>query len=99
MRTQYERRRDILVNGLNGIPGVHCHLPEGAFYAWTEFDIPGMDSNQVCEFILENAKVVGIPGLAYGNEDSCHLRFCFAASEDKLEKAVKNIAEAMKKVK
>ena len=99
MRKQYERRRDILVNGLNGIPGVHCHLPEGAFYAWTEFDIPGMDSNQVCEFILENAKVVGIPGLAYGNEDSCHLRFCFAASEDKLEKAVKNIAEAMKKEK
>lgn len=63
MRRRYQQRRDLFVNGLNQIPGVHCEMPEGAFYAWTNFEIPGMDSNQVCEFIMEKAKVVGVPGL------------------------------------
>lgn len=98
MRKQYEKRRDLFVGGLNKIPGVHCEVPEGAFYAWTRFNIPGMNSTQVCEYILENAKVVGIPGIAYGKEDSCHMRFCFATSDDQLALAVTRIADAMKKL-
>ena len=95
MRQQYEKRRDLFVNGLNEIPGVHCKAPEGAFYAWTDFDMPGMDSKEVCNFILEKAKVVGVPGIAYGEEKGSRMRFSFAASEDQLVQAVKNIKEAM----
>lgn len=97
MRQQYEKRRDLFVNGLNAIPGVSCKAPEGAFYAWTNFDIPGMDSTQVCNFILEKAKVVGVPAISYGEEKGSRMRFSFAAAEDQLEQAVINIRKAMTK--
>ena len=95
MRKQYERRRNLFISGLNEIPGVSCRVPEGAFYAWVKFDIPGKDSNGVCEYILEKAKVVGVPGISYGEEKPAMMRFSFAASEEQLEKAVKQIRNAM----
>lgn len=95
MRVQYQARRDVFIGGLNQIPGVHCQVPEGAFYAWVNFTIPGMDDTQACEYILETAKVVGIPGIAYGDTKGCHVRFSFATSEAQLTQAVKNIAKAM----
>ena len=98
MRRRYEARRNMFVGGLNQIPGVRCEMPDGAFYAWTNFDIPGMDSNQVCEFIMEKAKVVGVPGVSYGDTKGCRIRFSFATADDQLEQAVKNIAAAMKEV-
>jgi len=94
MRQRYEVRRDLFVGGLNQIPGITCKVPEGAFYAWVKFDIPGMDDEAVCEYILEKAKVVGVPGSAYGT-DGCYMRFSFAAADSDLEQAVARIAEAM----
>lgn len=98
MRQSYEHRRDLFVEGLNEIDGVSCALPEGAFYAWVKFDIPGLDSEGVCNFILNQAKVVGVPGVAYGTDDSC-VRFSFASSEDELKRAVEQIRAAMAQVK
>ena len=98
MRRRYQQRRDLFVNGLNQIPGVHCEMPEGAFYAWTNFEIPGMDSNQVCEFIMEKAKVVGVPGVSCGDKTGSRIRFSFAAADDQLAQAVKNIAAAMAQI-
>lgn len=98
MRRSYEHRRDMFVNGLNAIEGVQCALPEGAFYAWVKFDIPGMDSEAVCDYILKNAKVVGVPGVAYGTDDSC-VRFSFATAEEDLKRALVQIKAAMSQVK
>ena len=58
--------------------------PEGAFYAWVYFDIPGMDSMQICEYLMEHAGVVGMPGSAYGEEAACCMRFSntFSATTD-----------------
>ena len=95
MRQKFELRRNLFVDGLNAIPGVECVKPEGAFYAWVHFDLPGMDSSAVAEFILSKAKVVGVPGVAYGETGKTCMRFSFAASDDALEQAVKNIAKAM----
>lgn len=98
MRQQYERRRDLFVNGLNRIEGVSCSCPEGAFYAWVTFDIPGLDSEAVCDLILNQAKVVGVPGVAYGTDDCC-VRFSFAASDDDLTRAVSQIARTMEQIR
>ncbi len=95
MRQQFEARRDLFADGLNAIEGVECRKPEGAFYAWVQFDLPGMDSSAVTEFILHKAKVVGVPGIAYGESGKSCMRFSFAASDDALRQAVKNIANAM----
>ena len=97
MRRQYERRRDLFVGGLNAIDGVTCSYPEGAFYAWVKFDIPGLDSEGVCDRILNQAKVVGVPGIAYGTDDSC-VRFSFAASDEELKKAVEQIRRMMEQI-
>lgn len=98
MRVEYEHRRDLFIGGLNAIDGVTCMLPEGAFYAWVKFDIPGYHSEQICDYILNHAKVVGVPGVAYGTEEPC-VRFSFAASREELETAVDRIAAAMQTLK
>ena len=94
MREEYEARRDMFIGGLNAIPGVECMIPEGAFYAWVKFHIPGYDSEGICDYILKTARVVGVPGIAYGTDEPC-VRFSFAASREELETAVKRIAAAM----
>lgn len=94
MRVEYEYRRDMFISGLNAIDGVQCMMPEGAFYAWVRFDIAGFDSEQICDYILKHARVVGVPGIAYGTDEPC-VRFSFAASREELETAVKRIATAM----
>jgi aspartate aminotransferase len=94
MRLEYESRRDMFIGGLNAIEGVDCMVPEGAFYAWVKFDIPGFDSERICDYILKNARVVGVPGIAYGTDEPC-VRFSFAASREELETAVRRIAAAM----
>lgn len=99
MRRIYQDRRDMFVGALNQIEGVHCVLPEGAFYAWVFFDIKGMDSAQVSEYLLENAKVVGMPGSAYGENRTCCLRFSFATATEDLRTAAKRIKEAIEKLR
>ena len=94
MREEYEARRDMFIGGLNAIPGVECMIPEGAFYAWVKFHIPGYDSEGICDYILKTARVVGVPGIAYGTDEPC-VRFSFAASREELETAVKRISAAM----
>ena len=97
MRKSYERRRDRFIGDLNAIEGVTCAYPEGAFYAWVKFDLPGMDAAQACEFILNEAKVVGVPGDAYGTDDCC-VRFSFATEESELIKAAERIRTVMERV-
>lgn len=97
MRLRYEQRRDVFITALNAIPGVSCRMPQGAFYAWVRFDVPGMDSEAVCAYILDKAKVVGVPGVAYGTDECC-VRFSFAASDEDLAEAARRIRIAMEEL-
>lgn len=99
MRKVYEERRNKLMARLKQIPNVYCMVPEGAFYAWVKFDIDGMDSNEVCEFILEKAKVAGVPGISYGEKNGNWMRFSFATSTDQILKAADNIERVMRELK
>ncbi len=87
MRKAYERRRDILVDGIRDIPKIELTSPSGAFYAWTRFDTD-MGSDELCEKLLLTEKIAGIPGGAYGEEDAVCVRFSFAASDDELRAAL-----------
>lgn len=98
MRVEYESRRDMFIKALNDIDGISCRVPEGAFYAWAKFDIPGYDSEMICDYILKNARVVGVPGVAYGTDEPC-VRFSFATSREELEIAAERIKEAMNSLK
>ena len=83
MRQAYEKRKNLLVKGIHEIPGVELLTPAGAFYAWVKFDTD-MDSETLCNDLLDKAKIAGVPGIAYGEEDCVCIRFSFAASEDVL---------------
>ncbi len=95
MRAAYERRRDLFCGILDSIPGVRCPRPEGAFYAWAFFDVGGMTSDEMCAYLMERARVVGMPGTAYGEENTACMRFSFANAADELETAANRIRDAI----
>lgn len=97
MRSIYEKRRNNFIKGLNLITDVQCEYPEGTFYAWVRFRDIRMDSSELGEYLLNEAKVVGVPGNAYGEENGTYMRFSFANSEKNLERAVENIRKLMER--
>ena len=99
MNGRYQARRDMFIQGLNQIPGVTVVEPDGAFYAWVKFDIDGLNSEAVAMFLLERAKVVGVPGNAYGKGGEGYIRFSFANSEEDLMDAVHRIKNAIQERK
>jgi aspartate aminotransferase len=92
---EYQRRRDVLVEGLNGIPGLSCRRPEGAFYAFPNITAFGLSSQWVAEYLLEEAGVAVLPGDAFGPGGEGYLRLCFANSMENIEVALERIAEAL----
>lgn len=98
MRKVYEERRDMLVSALNAVPGVTFDAPEGAFYAWVRFDVKGMTAAQMCEYLLKEARIVGVPGDAYGEKGAAYLRFSFATATEDLRQAAVRIKEAIEKL-
>jgi len=100
MRKSYEHRRGFFIPGLNELPGVSALEPEGAFYAWVKFNVPGIHTcEEMCDFLLTKARVATVPGNAYGcGEDVC-LRFSFATAEDDLREALVRMRTALESVR
>jgi aspartate/methionine/tyrosine aminotransferase len=102
MRAAFDRRRRRMVELLNGIPGVHCPEPEGAFYAYPSVkevlgrDIRGRtaaDTAELAEIILEEAQVAVVPGEAFGTPG--YLRLSYALGDDDLVTGVTRIADLL----
>lgn len=91
MHMHYTRRRNLLVAGLNSLPGVQCSAPAGAFYVFPNIAQLG-DSRSVALKWLDQAQVVGIPGVDFGEYGEGHIRLCFAASEALLQEALTRLA-------
>lgn len=66
MVEEFRRRRDLVVNGLNDMPGVRCQRPEGAFYAFPNIEGTGLDERKLATALLEEAGVAVLPGTAFG---------------------------------
>jgi aspartate/methionine/tyrosine aminotransferase len=85
---EYKRRRDIMVEGLNNIPGIHCQLPKGAFYAFPNITAFGRSSDWMAEYLLEEAEVALLPGTSFGKQGEGYLRLCFANSKENIKTAI-----------
>ncbi len=96
---EYQRRRDVLVAGLNAIPGVTCRTPQGAFYAFPNFSSFGRSSKWWADYLLEEAGVAVLPGTDFGVYGEGHLRLCFANSMENIHIALDCIANAVRRVK
>ncbi len=92
---EYERRRDLLVAGLNAIPGVRCQVPQGAFYTFPNVTAFGRTSDWLAEYLLNEAGVATLPGTAFGAHGEGYLRFCFANSMDNIRRGIDRVAEAL----
>ena len=89
---EYQRRRDVIVSGLNALPGVTCQQPQGAFYVFPNVKALGKSSNEVADWILEEAGVALLPGSAFGEYGEGYLRLAYANSVENIERALERIA-------
>lgn len=87
MVAEFKVRRDLVVKGLNEIPGVRCSTVEGAFYALPDVSVFG-GSTEVAKTLLQKGGVATVPGVSFGACCDGHLRLSFAASREKLELAL-----------
>ncbi|MFC3420024.1 pyridoxal phosphate-dependent aminotransferase [Salinicoccus hispanicus] len=93
MISAYNKRRDLVYKGLNGIEGITCSLPEGAFYAFLNIKQSGLNSVEFAERLLSEKGVALIPGSIFSSAGEGFLRLSFAASEEQLLSAMKRIEE------
>lgn len=91
MVTEYQRRRDAIVEGLNAIPGFTCQKPQGAFYVFPNITGTGMSSTELANLILEKAGVALLPGNSFGEYGEGYLRLSYANSIENIQKGLERI--------
>lgn len=106
-KASFQRRRDLVVAGLNAIEGLDCRVPEGAFYTFSGCagvlgkTTPGgkliATDADFCAYLLEDANVAVVPGSAFGL--SPFFRISYASAESELIEALKRIAEACSRLR
>ena len=87
MRDAFRQRRDLICARLNTIPGVTCHVPEGAFYVFPKVNVPGWSSVDIALEILKEG-VVCSPGSAFGTDGEGHLRFAYTIDVKLIDQAM-----------
>jgi aspartate aminotransferase len=97
MRSEYQHRRDVIVAGLNAIPGFRCQKPQGAFYAFPNITGTENSSTDLANFILEKAGVALLPGNAFGKYGEGYLRLSYANSIENIERGLERIGHALSK--
>ncbi|MGH9771653.1 MAG: pyridoxal phosphate-dependent aminotransferase [Candidatus Acidiferrales bacterium] len=88
MLAEFRRRRAVIVEGLNRIPGIRCRQPRGAFYAFPNIKGTGMRSRELADALLNEAGVACLPGTAFGEGGEGYLRFSFANSVENIRRAL-----------
>jgi aspartate/methionine/tyrosine aminotransferase len=92
MVAEFKVRRDLIVDGLNAIPGVTCLRPAGAFYVFPDITATGLTGAELADRLLNEGGVSALAGTAFGRVGLHHLRFSYATSRE-------NIAEAMRRMR
>ncbi len=92
-RKTFKKRRDLITRRINEIPGMSLEAPRGAFYAFPSFDLPV--SSQELANECARCGLICTPGSAFGSFGENHLRFSYAASEEKIEKGMDILADVV----
>jgi len=91
MVTEFRKRRDVIVKGLNEIPGFQCSVPPGAFYAFPNVSGTGISSKELADYLLNEAGVACLNGAAFGEHGNGYLRFSYANSLANITEAIERI--------
>jgi len=91
MVVEFRARRDLVVDGLNEIPGIRCLRPTGAFYAFPDVAGTGLSGAELAERLLREAGVCVLAGTAFGDVGTDHIRISYANSRENLSLALDRI--------
>ena len=97
MRLEFQKRRDVMVTGLNKIKGFLCRLPKGAFYVFPNITETGLPSKKLADALLDEAGVAALSGTAFGAFGEGYLRFSVANSIENIETALERVDAWVKK--
>jgi len=98
MYSEYEERMNMVVDGINSIPGLNCITPGGAFYVFVNIKKTGMTSESFCEYILEDSGVAILPGTSFGEFGEGFIRICYAISQNEIKNALERIKKSISKL-
>jgi aspartate/methionine/tyrosine aminotransferase len=93
MVEEFRARRQLIVDELNGIEGVTCRMPKGAFYAFPNVTAIDPDAKRLARVLLEEAGVACLPGTAFGEGGHGYLRFSYANSQENIREAMRRVRE------
>ena len=96
MVAEFKRRRDLIVDGLNSIPGSSCNKPAGAFYAFPNIKETGIPCKPLADRVLDEAGVACLEGTSFGEFGEGYLRFSYATAYDQIELALERIDKLMR---
>jgi len=99
MREVYDERRKLVLKYLNQMPHIQPFKPKGAFYVWVKID-PELDmtSEDFADWLLDNARVVVIPGTAFGKQGEGWVRISYATEKERLIEAMERMKEALSRL-
>ena len=98
MVNEFKKRRDLIVEGLNEIPGISCRRPKGAFYVFPNVKKVGMNCKQLANYLLNEAGVATLPGTDFGKYGEGYLRLSYATSQENIKKGLEKIKTAIAKI-
>jgi aspartate aminotransferase len=95
---EFRARRQIVVDGLNAIPGIRCRMPHGAFYVFPNVSGTGMNGTEMADRLLYEGGVCTLSGTAFGQVGKDHIRISYANSRENLQLALERINDVVSKV-
>lgn len=95
MVEEFQRRRDVIVPGLNSIKGIRCNNPKGAFYVFPNVEGTGMNERDFADYLMEEAGVAVLAGTSFGEYGKGFIRMSYANSVENIKKALRNIEAAV----
>jgi aminotransferase len=98
MTAEFTRRRNLMYNRINGIEGLECVLPRGAFYVFVDIRQLKTGSTDFSEYLLDEGKVAVVPGCAFGRTGEGYVRLSYATAYEKIEEAMNRIEKAVKRL-
>ena len=98
IRAQFEKNRKIAMDGFASISGITCNNPKGAFYLFPSIKGTGMDSMTFCNRLLDEAKVVCVPGNAFGVCGEGHMRVSYSGRREDIEMAIERISDFCRRI-
>ncbi|HEX2742412.1 MAG TPA: aminotransferase class I/II-fold pyridoxal phosphate-dependent enzyme, partial [Rubrobacter sp.] len=98
MLAEFRARRDLVVSGLNELPGVECITPQGAFYAFPRISGTGLSADALADLLLDEAGVACLSGTAFGRFGEGHLRLSYANSRENISRAMESMGEVLSRV-